>query len=75
MAAQRTQKCGAKEEAVRLSQAQKFPEIAELVTEDGISESASVAAALAVLAGIAASDAACCRVLGRLISWPSRATS
>jgi hypothetical protein len=40
--------------------------VAELVAgEREIPESRSVAAALAVLAGIAASDAACCAALGR----------
>jgi len=40
--------------------------VAELVAgEHEIPESRSVAAALAVLAGIAASDAACCAALGR----------
>ena len=49
--------------------AQKFLEAADLVAgeaADGINlASASVAAALAVLAGIAASDAACCLKLGK----------
>ena len=40
--------------------------MAELTaTEASIPESASVAAALAVMAGTAASDAACCAALGR----------
>jgi hypothetical protein len=46
--------------------AQKFMEVAELVAGEGDDiDYASQAAALAVLAGIAASDAACCKALGR----------
>jgi hypothetical protein len=46
--------------------AKKFYEVAELVASDGdtVPASASVAAALAVLAGIAAADGACCAALG-----------
>lgn len=41
-------------------------EVAELVAmEAGVPESQSVSASLAVLAGIAACDAACCHALGR----------
>ncbi|GAC1404373.1 MAG: hypothetical protein NVSMB52_18190 [Chloroflexota bacterium] len=41
-------------------------EVAQLITEPGKDlQYASAAAALAVLAGIAASDAACCHALGR----------
>jgi hypothetical protein len=52
---------------VRLEQARKFYEVAELVEgdADAVPSSSSVAAALAVLAGIAAADAACCAALGR----------
>jgi hypothetical protein len=50
----------------RLEHARKFLDVAELVSEEaGDVEYASAAAALAVLAGIAASDAACCAALGR----------
>ena len=50
-----------------MTHANKFLDVAELVATDADSESGatSVAAALAVLAGIAASDAACCAKLGR----------
>src|SRR5262245_4167827 len=59
------QPCGRPEAATRLAHAQKFLEVAELTaTEEAVPESASVAAALAVLSGIAASDAACCATLG-----------
>lgn len=51
---------------IRLEQARKFLEVAELAaTEAELPSSLSVSAALAVLAGIAASDAACCAALGR----------
>lgn len=63
---QRTETCGPEQARTRLSQARKLVEVADLVAgEAGISESISTAAALAVLAGIAASDAACCAALGR----------
>jgi hypothetical protein len=61
----RTQTCGATDARTRLAQARKFLEVAELVADEDIEASHSVAAALAVLAGIAASDAACCAALGR----------
>jgi len=62
----RAQACGAREAATRMTQARKFLEVAELVASDLEEEgNASVAASLAVLAGIAASDAACCARLGR----------
>ena len=50
----------------RLGQARAFLEVAELVgAEPDELASPGVAAALAVLAGIAAADAACCAALGR----------
>jgi hypothetical protein len=51
----------------RQDQAEKFLEVAELVDADSDQDAASanVSASLAVLAGIAASDAACCATLGR----------
>ena len=60
----RTQPCSDDQARTRLSHARKFLEVAELVGGDG-PEYSSVAAALAVLAGIAAADAACCKALGR----------
>lgn len=61
----RTQECGKQQARVRLTQAQSFLEVAELVIDDeGELETVGVAAALAVLAGIAAADAACCFALG-----------
>jgi hypothetical protein len=62
----RTQACSEADAATRLRHARKFIEVAELVAGEGEEiEYASQAAALAVLAGIAASDAACCKALGR----------
>jgi hypothetical protein len=62
----RTQACSAEQGRTRLGRARKLIEVAELVsTEEAISESVSVAAALTVLAGIAAADASCCAALGR----------
>ncbi len=61
----RTQPCGLQEARTRLASAEKFLDVARLV--DGEPDAAfwSVAASLAVLAGVAASDAACCSALGR----------
>jgi hypothetical protein len=62
----RTQACSETDARTRLRHARKFIEVAELVAGEGEEiEYASQAAALAVLAGIAASDAACCKSLGR----------
>lgn len=64
---QRTAGCTQADAATRLKQAQKSYEVAELAqTEADVVESAtSVSASLAVLATIAACDAACCAALGR----------
>jgi hypothetical protein len=62
----RTQPCSDVDATRRLRHARKFLEVAELLAEEGRDiEYSSPAAALAVLAGIAASDAACCTALGR----------
>ena len=63
----RTQTCGRPQAATRLAHAHKFLDAAELIATDIEDDEAntSVAASLAVLAGIAASDAACCASLGR----------
>jgi hypothetical protein len=51
---------------MRLRHAVRFLEVAQLVAEEGDDlDYSSPSAALAVLAGIAASDAACCAALGR----------
>lgn len=60
----RTQTCGAPQAAQRLARAKRFLETAELLDGETDPDLLSVAAALAVLAGIAASDAACCKALG-----------
>lgn len=51
----------------RLAHARSFLEVAKLTTDehDPSLEYASVAASVAVLAGIAAADAACCKELGK----------
>jgi hypothetical protein len=70
----RTQNCGEVDGQVRLDQARAFLEVAELVgTEDDELATPSVAMALAVRAGIAAADAACCTVLGRRTRNPPHA--
>jgi hypothetical protein len=62
----RKQACNSKHALVRLNHARAFLEVAELVgTQKDELATPSVAAALAVLAGIAASDAACCAALGQ----------
>jgi hypothetical protein len=62
----RTQTCSDQDAKTRLAHARKFLDVAELVAGEGDDlEYSSAAAALAVLAGIAASDAACCKALGR----------
>jgi hypothetical protein len=63
----RTAACTRIDAVRRHDHAEKFLEVAEIVDADSddVPASANVAAALAVLAGIAASDAACCATLGR----------
>jgi hypothetical protein len=63
----RTAGCSRAQARVRLDQATKYREVAELVASEGddVPASASVGAGLAVLAGIAAADAACCAALGQ----------
>jgi hypothetical protein len=63
---ERTQKCSHADAETRLRHSQRFIDVAKLVADEGNDiEYASPSASLAVLAGIAASDAACCRALGR----------
>jgi hypothetical protein len=61
----RTQPCSEADARRRLNRARKFQEVAQLTADETDTDYVSVAAALAVLAGIAASDAACCKALGR----------
>jgi len=65
----RTQRCSQADARHCLQHSKQFLEAAELAAEDqhddGSLEYGSAAATLAVLAGIAAADAACCKALGR----------
>ena len=62
----RTAACSPAQATTRLDHARAFLDVAELVGEqDDELATPNVAASLAVLAGIAASDAVCCAVLGR----------
>ncbi len=62
----RTQPCGEAEAKAKLRRAEQFMEVAKLIMDEAEPDPdwASAAAALAVLAGISASDAACCKALG-----------
>jgi hypothetical protein len=65
-AAARTANCGRAEARQRLRTGLAYLEVAELVLDERQrDEFLSVAAGLAVLAGIAASDSSCCARLGR----------
>jgi hypothetical protein len=67
----RTADCGRTDGAARLEDARAFLAVAALVLDERIPDEdeainlSGVSAALAVLAGIAAADAACCSRLGR----------
>jgi HEPN domain-containing protein len=61
----RTQVCGNREAQAKLRRAEQFMEVARLIKDEPDPDWASAAAALAVLAGISASDAACCKALGQ----------
>lgn len=61
----RTQPCDQRDASTRISSAEKFLEVARLIEGEDEGAFGSVATSLAVLAGIAASDAACCSALGR----------
>ena len=61
----RIQSCDRSDALTRLAQSESFLLAAELIVDDDSDDATpSVAASLAVLAGIAASDAACCARLG-----------
>jgi hypothetical protein len=65
-AGSRTQPCSESQARTRLQHARQFLDVSRLTAEEaGNNDFTSVAAALAVLAGIAAADAACCKALGR----------
>src|SRR6266576_2860417 len=65
----RTRPCTASQAKQRMERAREFLDVAELVIDEKDQDAsfvyASSAAALAVLAGIAASDAACCQALAK----------
>lgn len=63
----RTQTCGEPQARQRLDQAVRFLDVAELTADesDPSPEYGSAAASIAILAGIAAADAACCHALGK----------
>ena len=63
--ASRTQDCDENDAARRLRDARAQLDLAELATADSPPEEKKAAASCAVLAGIAAADAACCKALGR----------
>jgi len=63
--ASRTQDCGEDDARRRLRDARAQLDLAELASADSNAEEKKAAASCAVLAGIAAADAACCKSLGR----------
>lgn len=60
----RTRDCTAADARKRLADARKYLEISELAAGETDDEAGNVAAGNAVLAGVAAADAACCQNLG-----------
>ena len=66
----RSRRCDAADARKRLGDAEKYLEVAELVASEDSFESQNVAAGLAVLAGIAAADAACCSALSESSRGP-----
>lgn len=60
----RTQRCSPAQPRKRLQDARKFLEVADIVDDEPTAGSTGVSASLAVLAGIAASEATCCAALG-----------
>jgi hypothetical protein len=61
----RTQDCSESDARRRLRDARAQLDLAELAAADSSAEEKKAAASCAVLAGIAAADAACCKSLGR----------
>ncbi len=62
--------CDAADARKRLGDAEKYLEVVQLVASEDSLESHNVAAGLAVLAGIAAADAACCKALNESSRGP-----
>lgn len=60
----RTQRCGREEARARLRDARAHLQVAELANPTSLPEEIKAAISSAVLAGIAAADAACCQALG-----------
>lgn len=60
----RTQRCGREEARARLRDARAHLQVAELANPTSPPEEIKAAISSAVLAGIAAADAACCQALG-----------
>lgn len=60
----RTQACDAADGRIRLDHARHFLDVAEIVHDNDLDASLSVAASLGVLSGIAAADSASCIALG-----------
>jgi hypothetical protein len=60
----RTQGCSDPDARKRIADARKYLELAEMVDDEPEAASLGVSAANAVLAGIAAADAACCSAIG-----------
>jgi hypothetical protein len=66
----RSRPCDAADAHKRLGDAEKYLDVSELVATEDSLESDNVATGLAVLAGIAAADAACCKTLGESSRGP-----
>jgi hypothetical protein len=67
----RTQTCGEDDARGRLRDARAQIALAELAGVDSTAEEKKAAASCAVLAGIAAADAACCKALGQRSRSPN----
>jgi len=66
----RTRPCDKADARKRLGDAEKYLEVADLVACEDSAEAHNVSTGLAVLAGIAAADAACCAGLGESARGP-----
>lgn len=66
----RSRPCDTADARKRLADAEKYLEVAKLVATEDSLEAHNVATGLAVLAGIAAADAACCKTLGESSRGP-----
>lgn len=66
----RSRPCDAADARKRLGDAEKYLEVAQLVATEDSFEAHNVTAGLAVLAGIAAADAACCGALNESSRGP-----